>query len=97
MIKITGRIKKILPTETFGGFEKRVFWLDDEAEKYPNIHSFELWKADTEMIESYKVGDQVTCYIDLKGKYWEKGDKEGVINSLKCWNIEKDGVTFKKI
>ena len=97
MIKITGRIKKVFPTEVFGGFEKRTFWLDDEAEKYPNTHSLELWKADTEMIDSYEVGDQVTCYIDIKGKFWEIADKEGVINSLKCWNIEKDGQTFKKI
>jgi hypothetical protein len=49
------------------------------------------------MIDNYEVNDFVTCYIDVKGKHWEKSDKEGVINSLKCWNIEKDGQTFKKI
>jgi hypothetical protein len=97
MTKITGKIKKIFPTETFGGFEKRIFWLDDQAEKYANVHSLELWKNDCEMIDNYEVGDVVTCYIDIKGRYWEKGDKEGVINSLKCWNFEKDGQTFKKI
>jgi hypothetical protein len=49
------------------------------------------------MIEEYKVGDFVTCYIDIKGKYWEKEGREGVINTLKCWNIEKDGKSFKEI
>ena len=97
MIKLTGVIKKVFPTETFNNFEKRVFWLDDQADKYPNIHSLELWKNDVEMIDHYKVGDFVTAYIDIKGKYWEKADKSGVINSLKCWNIEKEGVSFKNI
>ena len=30
-------------------------------------------------------------------KYWEKEGREGVINTLKCWNIEKDGKSFKEI
>jgi hypothetical protein len=49
------------------------------------------------MIDSYKAGDFVTAYIDIKGKYWEKNGKEGVMNTLKCWNIEKDGKPYKEI
>ena len=49
------------------------------------------------MIDSYDLGDYVTIYIDLKGKYWSKDGKEGITNTLKCWNIEKDGVPFKEI
>lgn len=97
MIKITGKIKKVFETETFGNFEKRSFWLDEQTDEYPNTYQFELWKNDVAMIENYSVGELVTCYVDLKGKYWDKNGKDGVINTLKCWNIEKDGQTFKKI
>jgi len=96
MIKITGTIKKVLPKETFsGGFDKRIFWIDDDSDKYPNTYSLELWKSDTDMIDNYQVGDLVTCYVDLKGKFWQRDGREGVMNTIKCWNIEKDGKAFK--
>ena len=49
------------------------------------------------MIDSYNVGDFITAYIDIKGKHWEKNGKEGVMNTLKCWNIEKEGKPYKEI
>jgi hypothetical protein len=98
MIKLSGKIKKIFKTEIFNNFEKRTFWLEDIAEKYPNTWQLELWKSDIDMIDNYSVGDYVTVYIDIKGKYWSKDDgKDGVMNTLKCWNIEKEGKPFKEI
>ena len=100
MIKISGKIKRVFDSETFGAdktFEKRNFWLEDISDKYPNTWQLELWKQDCVMIDSYKVGDFVTAYIDIKGKYWERNGKEGVMNTLKCWNIEKEGKPYKEI
>ena len=99
MIKIFGTIEKIFPTEIKGnGFEKRIFWLKDNDEKFPNTFQLECWKADTPMLDSYSVGDKVTCYIDLKGKLFLGRDGEDkVTNSMKCWNIEKEGKTWKKM
>ena len=97
MIKVSGKIKEIFPTETFGTFEKRVVWLEEVAEKYANTYSLEIWGTDCPMADNYKVGDYVTAFVDLKGKFYEKNGKEGVINSLKCWNFEKDGKTFKEL
>jgi hypothetical protein len=100
MIKLSGKIREIFPTESFGQFEKkfekRVIWLEEVAEKYANTYSLELWGTDCPMADSYNVGDYVTCYIDIKGKFYEKNGKEGVINSLKCWNFEKDGKSYKE-
>jgi len=99
MIKINGTIKKVFPTQTLtGGFEKRIFWLMDDDQKFPNTFQLECWKGDTIMLDEYNVGDIVTCYIDLKGKLFigRDGD-EKILNSMKCWNIEKDGKTWKKI
>lgn len=100
MIKISGKIKRVFEAETFGTektFEKRNFWLEDISEKYPNTWQLELWQQDCPMIDSYNVGDFVTAYIDIKGKYWERNGKEGVMNTLKCWNIEKEGKPYKEI
>ena len=97
MIKVSGKIKEIFPTETFGTFEKRVVWLEEVADKYANTYSLEIWGTDCPMVDSYKVGDYVTAFVDLKGKYYEKNGKEGVINSLKCWNFEKDGKSYKEV
>lgn len=97
MIKLTGTIRKVFPTQTYNNFDKRIFWVDDISDKYPNTWQFELWKNDTTMIDHYNVGDFVTLYIDIKGKVWERDGKEGVMNTLKCWNIEKDGIPFKEI
>jgi hypothetical protein len=98
MIKINGTIKKILPTQKLsGGFEKRLFWLEDD-DKYPNTLQLECWKTDVEMLNDFNVGDIIIAYVDLKGKmFMGRDNEEKVLNSLKCWNIEKDGKLFKKI
>ena len=49
------------------------------------------------MLDSYQEDDYVTCFVDIKGKYWSRDGKEGVMNSVKCWNIEKDGKPFKEL
>lgn len=97
MIKLIGKIKKIFPTETYGTFDKRVVWIEEQTEKYPNTWQLELWKEDCPMADNYKEGDFVTAYIDIKGKFWEKEIKSGVMNTLKCWNFEKEGKSFKEI
>jgi hypothetical protein len=97
MIKLSGKIKKVFSTETFSNFEKRTFWLEEVSDKYPNTFQLELWKQDCTMIDNYELGDFITVYVDIKGKYWNKNDKEGVMNTIKCWNIEKEGKLFKQI
>ena len=80
MIKISGTIEKIFETtkhlqKNGEFFEKRLFWLHDKSDKFPNIYQMELWISDCPLIDNYKVGDYVTTYIDLKGKKWEKEGK----------------------
>jgi hypothetical protein len=99
MIKISGKVKQIFETKVFGNFEKRTFWVEEVAEKYPNTWQLELWKDDCNMADSFSEGDYITCYIDIKGSAFQKkdGSGESVMNTLKCWNVEKDGKTFKAI
>jgi hypothetical protein len=101
MIKVTGKIIKKFDSVVFGTFEKRILWLEEVTERFPNTWQLECWKDDVKMLDSYNEGDYVTCYIDIKGKLIPKdksknGD-EWVSNTLKCWNVEKDGKSYKEI
>lgn len=91
---LQGLILKILKTEKIGDFWKRVFWLQEkpsEENKWPNTWALELWHDDTMDIDDFKIGDPVRCHVDIKGKLLtRKGtDQEFIINTLKCWRIEK--------
>jgi hypothetical protein len=102
MIKLSGKIKNLQETISYGNekkFDKRVFWLQEATGEYPNCWLLEFWQDDCKMGDSLDEGDYVTCFIDIKGKIYTKkdGSGESVINSLKCWNIEKDGKAFKEI
>ena len=103
MIKLTGVLKKMMPMESFGSsdkpFNKRLFWIQEISDMYPNTWQLEFWQDDCKMGEAYNEGDFLTCYIDIKGKAFTKrdGSGEGIINTLKCWNVEKEGKTYKEI
>jgi hypothetical protein len=103
MIQLSGRIIKYFPQETRGTaqkpFDKIVFWLEEvtDNETFKNIWQLELWQDDCKMAKHYQVGEYVTCYIDIKGRRWQKDDREGVMNSLKCWNFEREGRSYKEI
>jgi len=100
MNKVSGKIKEMFPSIVRGTFEKRLFWLEEVVDKYPNTFQLEFWNADCKMPEvmNLKKGDFITAYYDMKGKVFIKTDgEEAVGNSMKCWNIEKEGVIFKEI
>lgn len=103
MIKLTGVVKGLQQTISYGSndkpFNKRIFWVQEITDMYPSTWQLEFWQDDCNMGDSLNEGDFVTCYVDIKGKLFAKkdGSGDGVINSLKCWNIEKDGKPFKAI
>lgn len=94
-VRLTGKLKKIFPLENKAGFEKRIIWLEETKKDFANTWQIEFWQADALMLGHYKEGDIVTCVIDIRGRTWDRDGKNGVMNTLKCWNIEKDGVSFK--
>jgi hypothetical protein len=103
MIKLSGKIIEMFPMESFGTrekpFKKVIFWLQEISDMYPNSWQLEFWQDDCNMASSYNVGDFVTCYVDIKGKMFEKrdGSGQGIITTIKCWNVEKEGKTYKEI
>lgn len=102
MIKLTGVLKQMNNTIAYGKadkpFNKRTFVLQEITDMYPNTWQLEFWQDDCQMGDAYNEGDFLTCYVDIKGKSFIKQDgAEGVINSLKCWNVEKEGKTYKAV
>jgi hypothetical protein len=91
---LQGVILKIKETQKIRDFWKREFWLQEmktEQNKYPNVWTLELWHDDTMEIDNFKKGDSVRCYVDIKGKLLTKKgtDQEFIINTLRCWQIQK--------
>jgi hypothetical protein len=90
-MEVTGKIKLIGETQTFGtsGFRKRELVVTTD-EQYPQMLMIEFVQDKTDALNSYKVGDDVKVSINLRGREWI--NPEGVakyFNSIQGWRIEK--------
>ena len=86
---LSGIITDIFPVETFGNFEKRVFWLKEtDAERFPEHYSVECHQGDVNILDNFKTGQHVKVQIDIRGKKWSKNGKDSVFVTLKAWKIE---------
>lgn len=70
MYKFKGTIKHIGNVQTFGdkGFKKRDFVLVESDAKYPQTVKFELIKDNINLIEGYKIGEEVEVMFNMKGR-----------------------------
>jgi len=90
-MEITGKIKLIGETQTFGanGFRKRELVVTTD-EQYPQMLMVEFVQDKTDLLNNYNVGDDVRVNINLRGREWI--NPEGVakyFNSIQGWRIEK--------
>lgn len=88
-MEVTGKIKLINETETYGTFQKRsVVIVTDE--QYPQTLSLEFVQDKCSLLDKYKKDDNVKVSINLRGKEWV--NPEGVakyFNTIQGWRIEK--------
>ena len=90
-MEVQGKIKIIGQTATFGakGFKKRELVITTD-EQYPQHILFEFVQDKCELLNSYKVGDDVKVGINLRGREWINPQGETkYFNSLQGWRIEK--------
>ncbi len=90
-MEITGKIKLIGETQTFGasGFRKHELVVTTD-EQYPQMLMVEFVQDKTDALNSYSVGEDVKVSINLRGREWI--NPEGVakyFNSIQGWRIEK--------
>lgn len=93
-MQITGTIKQIFDTKIIGEkkFRTREFILSDDADKYPQVISFQFTQDKCAYLDSYKRGENVTVTFNLRGREWTSPQGETkYFNTLEAWKIERNG------
>ena len=89
-MEVQGKIKIIGDVQTFGtDFTKRqlVVTTDDQ---YPQVISIDFLKDKCDLINGYKVGQNVSVSINLGGREWINPQGEAkYFNSVTGWKINK--------
>ena len=87
---VSGEIIMIYPEKVISDtFKKREFVLKHAPNpEYPDYLKIEVVQNKTDLLDKYKVGDNVSVDINLKGKKWEKGKESGFFNSIQAWKIQ---------
>lgn len=90
-MEIIGKIKKIDETKTFGasGFRKREMVVTTN-EQYPQMIMIEFVQDKVDLLNPYKIGDDIKISINLRGNEWINPEGVAVyFNSIQGWRIEK--------
>lgn len=90
IMEVTGKIKKIDETKTYGasGFRKREMVITTN-EQYPQMLLIEFVQDKCDLLNSYQVDQDVKISINLRGREWINPQGEAVyFNSIQGWRIE---------
>ena len=90
-MEVTGKIKKIDDTKTFGnnGFRKREMVLTTE-DQYPQMLLIEFVQDKCDLLDAFSEGDDVKININLRGREWINPEGQAkYFNSIQGWRIEK--------
>lgn len=85
-----GEIQQISET-----FKKRDLVVEyTENPQYPEYLKFEALQDKTSLLDTYKVGDEVEVFFNLRGRAWtDKTGKTSYFNSMVIWRINKMNAT----
>lgn len=89
-MELQGKIKMIDETKTYGnnGFRKRELVITTE-EQYPQVIMIEFVQDKTDLLNNYKVGQDVKVSINVRGREWVNPQGETkYFNSIQGWRIE---------
>ncbi|HET8804543.1 MAG TPA: DUF3127 domain-containing protein [Aequorivita sp.] len=89
-MELQGKIKLIDETKEYGsnGFRKRELVITTE-EQYPQVIMIEFVQDKTDLLNSYKVGQDVKVSINVRGREWVNPQGETkYFNSIQGWRIE---------
>ncbi|WP_405608638.1 DUF3127 domain-containing protein [Polaribacter sp. Asnod1-A03] len=89
-MEVIGKVKLIGEVQTFGsnGFRKRELVVTTD-EQYPQMIMIEFVQDKTDLLNSYKVGQDVKVSINLRGREWINPQGEAkYFNSVQGWRIE---------
>lgn len=87
-LSITGTIHKIFDRESVSEkFTKRNFVVNMPDGNYPQMINFQLSQDRCDLIDNWKVGDDVKVNFNLRGREWQ----EKFFTTIEAWKIEANG------
>lgn len=89
MSEVIGKIKLIRDTQVVSDkFQKREFVVETN-DQYPQLLQLELQGQNCDSIDAYKVGQEVSCGLNIRGRMWTNPQgEEKYFNTLVCWKIQ---------
>ncbi len=72
-------------------FKKREFVLEVKEGMYSEFVKMQLLQDKTDLIDSYKVGDEVNVSFNLKGRPYTRDGKTTYFTNLDAWRINPVG------
>ncbi|HBK82208.1 MAG TPA: hypothetical protein DDZ41_01195 [Flavobacterium sp.] len=89
-MEILGRVKVINPEQQVSAtFKKREIVVTTD-EQYPQHIIMDFVQDKTDLLNQYRVGDQVKVSINIRGREWVSPQGETkYFNTLQGWRIEK--------
>ena len=90
-MQTTGTIKSISPIQQVSDkLSKREFVLEtDTTTQHPQTILFELLNDRCDIIDAYKIGQEVSVEFNLKGRQWTNQQGEvKTFNQLAVWKIQ---------
>ncbi len=91
-MNIKGKVLEIFPVQQVReSFRKREFVVEyRENGQYSEYLKFELLQDRCDLLNDYKIGEDVEIQFNLKGRVWTNPQGEKVyFNSLQAWRIDK--------
>ena len=95
-LEISGTIHEKYDTQVVSEkFKKREFILAITEEindkTYTNYAKFQLVQAKCDLLDRFKVGDEIKVSFNIKGNKWERDGKVNYISNLDAWRLESVG------
>ena len=87
-MQITGTIVRLFQAQQITEkFKSRKVWVRENVEQYPNTFEVEFTNDNCAKLDAFTEGQQVTIDVNLRGRYWQKNEREGVVTTLNGWKI----------
>jgi hypothetical protein len=90
MFKLEGTLKVANPTQVISEkFSKREFVIET-TDQYPQQVMFQLTKDKCNLLDAFKVGNQLEVNFNLRGREWTSPAGEvKYFNTLEAWRLER--------
>lgn len=89
-MNVIGKIKVINATQQVSASFKKRELVVTTSEEYPQVIMIEFTQDKCDILDKYKVGNNVNVSINLRGREWVNPQNETkYFNSIQGWRIEK--------